>query len=611
MKATTPQKPAPKGAGHQTVFGMYSREILKRPWLFSALVAGTLLTQVADLVSPLYMKQFFNTLTLSHANPTVVHGLIVTLVIIGVLAIADWVFTRLQIFSIMYLESSVMASLYSSAFDYLIAHSYQFFTSQFTGTLTRRISKFSAAFESLLDSIMLQFAPTAIFVTGAVIILFIRNHTLGLLLGGWAVAFVIFQIWVAKLRQPLRVASSAEDSRMTGALADALSNQTTISLFAGSTFEHARFIGAIKKWKAATMRSWNADEYIWAALGLFIVFINIAMLYGAIIFWQRGLLTIGDFVLIQAYLLTTFQQLIGINRNLRRFYDSYADSTEMIDILNTPHEIKDLPDAKKLVVSEGVIDFKDIEFYFHANRLILENFNLHIKGNEKVALVGPSGAGKSTITKLLLRFYDVRGGEVLIDGQNISDVTQDSLRESVAFVPQEPVLFHRTLMENIRYGRRDATDEEVLEAAKKAHCHEFISGFPDKYETFVGERGVRLSGGERQRVAIARAMLKNAPILVLDEATSSLDSESEALIQSALDVLMEGKTVITIAHRLSTIMKMDRIVVIDGGKVVAEGTHDKLLEDESGLYHKLWSIQAGGFIADEDELSEGEEAEAS
>jgi ATP-binding cassette subfamily B protein len=236
-----------------------------------------------------------------------------------------------------------------------------------------------------------------------------------------------------------------------------------------------------------------------------------------------------------------------------------------------------------------------VSFNFHKDTPVLKEFNLTIAGGEKIALVGPSGAGKTTVTKLLLRLYDVKGGGIKIDGQNIADVTQDSLRDAIAFVPQEPILFHRSLMENIRYGRRGASDAEVIEAAKKAHCHEFIDKLPQKYDTLVGERGIKLSGGERQRVAIARAILKNAPILVLDEATSSLDSESESLIQDALELLMHGKTVLVIAHRLSTIMKMDRIVVMENGSIVATGTHLELV-NQHGLYQKLWSIQAGGFI---------------
>ena len=307
------------------------------------------------------------------------------------------------------------------------------------------------------------------------------------------------------------------------------------------------------------------------------------------------MLTVGDFVLIQAYLLTTFDRLISINRELRRFFDAFADSSEMAYILELPHGVQDARGARPLIVSEGAIAFTKVRFGFHPGKLVLSDFNLSIAGGERVALVGPSGAGKSTVTKLLLRFFDIGEGSIAIDGQDISKVTQKSLRDAVSFVPQEPILFHRSLMENIRYGKRDATDDEVIAAAKKAHCHEFISGLPEGYGTYVGERGVKLSGGERQRVAIARAILKNSPILILDEATSSLDSESEAFIQDALEVLMKDKTVVVIAHRLSTIMKMDRIVVVEGGRVVADGSHKELLEG-GGLYHKLWSIQAGGFI---------------
>jgi len=369
-----------------------------------------------------------------------------------------------------------------------------------------------------------------------------------------------------------------------------------VMLFASASHEKNLLTKAANTVKMASQRVWYADDWIWAFMGLFMIGINVGLLVTSTILWGQHLLTIGDFVLVQSYLLGTFDRLFGINRELRRFYDALADAQEMVYILELPHEIKDLKNAKPLKISKAAIDFKNVKFQF-SKRTVLDGLDFAIDGGQKVALVGPSGAGKSTITKLLLRFFDIKDGSVAVDGQDIAGVTQDSLRNAIAFVPQEPILFHRTLIENIRYGRRDATDEEVIEAAKKAHCHEFISQLPLKYETFVGERGIKLSGGERQRVAIARAILKNAPILVLDEATSSLDSESEALIQDALETLMQGKTVIVIAHRLSTIMKMDRIVVLENGKVVADGTHAELLAQE-GLYKKLWSIQAGGFLMD-------------
>ena len=301
-----------------------------------------------------------------------------------------------------------------------------------------------------------------------------------------------------------------------------------------------------------------------------------------------------SFALLQGYAYTLTNTLAEIGRTLRNLFGALADAKEMVEILEKPIEITDADNAKPLVISEGAIAFKKVSFRYKTQSSGVQDLSLAIRGGEKVALVGPSGAGKSTLTKLLFRFYDVTTGSITIDGQDIKQITQQSLRDAISLVPQEPILFHRTIMENIRYGNPSASDEEVIQAAKQARCHEFISRLAKGYETYVGERGIKLSGGERQRVAIARAILKNAPILVLDEATSSLDSESEALIQEALTELMKGKTTIVIAHRLSTVMQMDRILVLDHGKIVDEGTHADLIERD-GLYQSLWNIQAGGF----------------
>jgi ATP-binding cassette subfamily B protein len=305
--------------------------------------------------------------------------------------------------------------------------------------------------------------------------------------------------------------------------------------------------------------------------------------------------------------------LWGFTRLVRNVYQSYADSKEMVEILLLPHEIKDKPNAKELKVSKGEIKFENLVFNFNDTRKVLNDINLTIKPGEKIALIGPSGAGKTTFVRLLLRLYSPTSGKILIDHTDISETTQESLKKNISMVPQDSILFHRTLAENIAYGKRGATKKEIEKAATLAHCNEFINpptgGLPDGFQTYVGERGIKLSGGERQRVAIARAILKNAPILVLDEATSSLDSHSEMLIQDALNNLMAGKTVIVIAHRLSTIQKMDRIIVVDSGKIIEEGSHQELLAKEYSLYKKLWELQAGGFLKSPSDENEPEEIE--
>jgi ATP-binding cassette subfamily B protein len=578
-------------------FWPYAR---KHPVLLSITMLSGIAMQATGLLAPWYMRQFFNTLALQTPSAAAAAALLSILWVIAALWVADRILRRVQDQAHVYFQSRIMAELYDRAFKYLMGHSHSFFASNFAGALTHRVGRFTRSFETITDNILLQFFPAALFVIGATAVLFARHHWLGITLGAWCVLFVWLQIGIARLRQPVRAARSEADTRVTGALSDAIANQSTVALFAGAGYESRRLGEVVADWRKKTLRNWLIDGWTWGIIGLFVVAIQVALLWGAVMLWRQGMLTLGDFVLIQSYLLTVFNQLMGIGFNLRRFYDAFSDAGEMVAILETPHEVRDKKGASVLTVERGEVWFDDVSFRFQDATPVLHQFNVSIAGGERVALVGPSGAGKSTVTKLLLRLYDVASGEIKIDRQNIADVTQDSLREAISFVPQEPVLFHRSLMENIRYGNRSATDEEVIRAASLAHCHEFISKLPQGYETLVGERGIKLSGGERQRVAIARAILKNAPILVLDEATSSLDSESEALIQDALNVLMEGKTVIVIAHRLSTIMKMDRIIVMEAGAVVAQGTHLQLIR-ERGLYQKLWSIQAGGFIGSPEE----------
>jgi ATP-binding cassette, subfamily B, bacterial len=589
------------------VIKAYWPYVRRHPALLSVVLLSGLAMQAVSLLAPWFLRQFFNTLALSRPSAIAAAALLSTLAVIGTLWVIDRILRRVEDISNIYLQSGIMAELYEDTFEYLLGHSYNFFISNFAGSLTHKVSRYTRAFETIADNVLIQFYPAALFIVGAVGVLFVRNHWLGIALGVWCIAFVWFQVFIARKRQSVRAERSEADTRVTATLADAISNQSNIALFSGLGHESLRLNESVADWHKKTMRAWLFDGWMWFGIGIFVVAIQVGLLWGAIVLWRAGQVTLGDFVLIQSYLLTVFNQLMNIGFQLRRFYDAFADAGEMLAILQKPHDIIDAPGATALVVSEGQVSFDAVKFYFQEKSPVLRDLNVEIQGGQKVALVGPSGAGKSTITKLLLRLYDVPQGNILIDGQDIAKVTQDSLRDAIAFVPQEPILFHRTLMENIRYGRRDATDEEVVAAAKAAHC-EFIERLPEGFDTFVGERGIKLSGGERQRVAIARAILKDAPILVLDEATSALDSESEALIQDALSNLMRGKTVLVIAHRLSTIMKMDRILVLEQGSVVADGTHDELLK-QGGLYHKLWSIQAGGFITDDLEPAPAESAE--
>ncbi len=585
------------------VLRAYTSASLQYSGILLFAVLGTFGMQAASLIGPLYLREFINTLTSGVVPEAITVTALGILAMYAVVGAGGWIARHIQRISIMHIEARVMMDLADSAFSYLIRQGHDFFISNFAGTLTRRVTRYSRAYEQVFDSVMMNFLPTLLFAAGSITVLYIRNAWLGLSLLAWFILFVIIQIFLTRWRHPLRVARVKEDSRMTGALSDAISNHSTVTLFAAEKYETGYFSSIVRAWKEATLRSWLADSWIQGIQYALAVIVEVGLLAGAVLLWQRGLLTIGDFVLIQVYIVGLIDQVWNIGNTFRRLYDAFADASEMVDIIETPRSIQDVAGARALTLTSGEIHFNEVSFSFTGDRSVLNNFSLHVTGGEKVALVGPSGAGKSTVTKLLLRLYDPTEGTITIDGHNIREVTQESLRSLISFVPQEPLLFHRTLRDNIRYGRRDASEAEVIEAAKRAHCHEFISALPQGYDTYVGERGVKLSGGERQRVAIARAILKDAPILILDEATSSLDSESEALIQDAFLKLMGGKTVIAIAHRLSTIMKMDRIIVMEEGRNVLTGSHQELIAQESNLYKKLWEIQAGGFLggADDDE----------
>ena len=550
--------------------------------------------EVIGVIAPLFYKQLFDVLaTSSGVDPlsTLRNLLLIILALHGL----QWVVVRIAGLINTTQNPRVQRDLEVSAFRYLLGHSYNYFSNSFTGSLVRKVRKLSSSYGTITENVQWAFVPTAVVIISATIVLSFRSVWLSLGLATWVIIYVIANYAFAMWKLGYDEQRANEDSATTAVAADAISNSTNIMTFTGIKHEDGLFRAAIEKWRKIATFSWILSDVSEGLQWGLMIILEFFVMYFAVGFWQQGLLTIGDFALIQSYLISVFIRVWDLGRTIRKTYEAVADAKEMVEIMNTPHEIRDKKNAKELEVKRGEIWFKKVHFSYGKKRKVLDGLELKIKPKEKVALVGPSGAGKSTVVKLILRFHDIQKGQIKIDGHDIKQVTQDSLREAIAMVPQDPVLFHRTLMDNIRYGRRDATDAEVVAAAKKAHCHEFISELQEGYQTFVGERGIKLSGGERQRVAIARAILKNAPILILDEATSSLDSESEKLIQDALHELMKNKTTIVIAHRLSTILKMDRIVVVSAGRVVDQGTHSELIKTE-GIYKTLWEIQAGGFI---------------
>lgn len=566
-------------------------------WAFYFDVLLIVSVSIVSVNIPIFYKKFFDVLTKTADKMSASDQLVGILLVIFALNGLSWLLYRLGGFVHVYFQTRTLGKLRQNSFNYLIDHSYSFFTNNFTGSLVQRINRFARSFDRLSDRVIWNVIPIAVHIVGISIVLYYINPIITLVLVFWVLVFMGFNFFFSRWKLKYNIRSAEADSRTTAVLSDNVTNHNTIQLFTGADIEREGFKEVTDEQTKISSLTWNISGVVDAVQGGLIVIVEFLLFYFAIKYWKEGIISVGSFVLIQVYFVDLIGKLWDFGRIIRDFYEGFADAKEMVDILETPHEIRDLPAAVEFKVNKGEIEFQNVSFNYNETRNILREMNLKIKSGEKVAIIGPSGAGKSTFVRLLMRLYELTSGKILIDGADIKRVTQVSLRKNIAFVPQDPILFHRTLKENIRYGKPDATDEEVYKAAKLAHCDQFVEGLPDKYDTFVGERGIKLSGGERQRVAIARAILKNAPILILDEATSSLDSHSESLIQDALDHLMKGKTTIVIAHRLSTIRRMDRIIVLDNGKVSEEGTHDELVSRNEGTYKKLWELQAGGFIA--------------
>ncbi len=595
------------GVKLKNVLSAFWNSAKPKKWSFFFCVFCILGTSTVAVAAPILYKQFFDIISAAGDKSSVAPSLLKIIIEIAILHAAMWLFYRAASFIYVALQTEVIARLKQNSYDYLIEHSYSFFVNNFAGSLVQKVNRFARAFETLTDRILWDILPLFTRIFFIIIVVFLINKWIAFIIFIWIIVFLSFSFFFSKWKFKYDVLVAEIDSKTTGYLADTIANQNTIQLFSNQKFESKGYKNITNQQAKATKFSWNLDSIIDAVQSFLAFTIEFLLFYFTIKYWENGLATVGVFVMLQVYIINLIDQLWGFARIVRNIYQSYADAKELVEILLLPHEIEDIPEAKELSVNRGEIKFENLNFNFNETRKVLEDINLTIKPGEKVALIGPSGAGKTTFVRLLLRLYSPTSGKILIDGQDIAKTTQKSLRENISMVPQDPILFHRTLAENIAYGKQGAKMSEIETAAKLAHCDDFIANLPYKFETYVGERGIKLSGGERQRVAIARAMLKAAPILVLDEATSSLYSHSEMLIQDALSNLMKDKTTIVIAHRLSTIQKMDRIIVIDNGKIIEQGSHTELLQNENSLYKKLWELQAGGFLKSEENEPETEE----
>jgi len=494
------------------------------------------------------------------------------------------------------LATQVMRRIVADTFARVQRFSTDWHANAFAGATVRKITRGMWAYDTYADTLYIGLFPTIVVVFGVTILLLTRWPLMGAYVFLSSLVYVgISVLLVTRYVAPARRIANEADSAIGGALADAIGCNATVKAFGVEAREDDRLTAVIENWRKRSLITWTRDVNVESVQAALSVVLQLGLLSLALWFWHQGLATPGDvtFVLTSYFLINGRLREVGSHvRNLQR---AVSEIEDLVAFERTSLGVADRDDAPSLKSGKGGIEFDSVTFtYQNQGSPLYRKFCLDIAPGERVALVGPSGSGKSTFVKLVQRLYDVDRGRVLIDGQDIAQVNQASLRHAIALVPQDPVLFHRTLLENIGYARPEATDAEIEEAARLAHADGFIRALPQGYQTLVGERGVKLSGGERQRVALARAFLADSPILVLDEATSSLDSVTESLIQDSIERLMAGRTTIIIAHRLSTIRAVDRILVFHEGRIVEEGRPDEMVKRTDGFYHRLHSVQLRG-----------------
>ena len=581
------------------VLGFTFKHWQKQPIRIAIVMLCVLGETTADLLTPFFAGRLVEAVASGAATDEIAWNGAVTafLVLVGLGLMA--VLLRQAIFMlIIRLTLRIMTDVVTHAFQRVQRFSSDWHANAFAGSTVRKITRGMWALDVLNDTVLIALLPSIVMLVGSTVLLGLFWPLMGLIVGVGSLIYIAVTVtlstaWVA----PAASLANMWDTRMGGALADAVSCNAVVKGFGAETREEARLKLVLDKWRVRTDRTWNRGTFNGTVQNILLWLMRISIIGAGLYLWHAGAASAGDITFVITSFLVLQGYLRDIGTHVRNLQRSVNDMEELVGLEDQPLGIDDRPGVKPITIGAGGITFEKVDFHYGVHtRPLYSGLDVTIRPGERVGLVGHSGSGKTTFVKLIQRLYDVSGGRVAIDGVDIRDVEQASLRRQIAIVQQDPVLFHRSLAENIAYGRPEATREEIIEAAKLANAHQFIESLPKGYETMVGERGIKLSGGERQRVAIARAFLSNARVLILDEATSSLDSESEALIQQAMDRLMVGRTTLVIAHRLSTVRSLDRLLVFDAGKIVEEGTHAQLVKLNGGIYRRLFERQAGELV---------------
>jgi ATP-binding cassette, subfamily B, bacterial len=586
-------------AAIRVVIPFVFRHWLKQPALVLAVSGGMLGATTADLFMPLFSGRLVDALTLGAADPAARRTALLAFAAIVALGLSSMVLRLIGLQAIVPFTLKIMADVARDAFVRVQRLSTDWHANSFAGSTVRKITRGMWALDLLNDTILLALLPSFAVLLGSMMLLGLHWTSLGLVIALGALIYVSMTVlFSTRLIAPAARVSNAWDTRVGGTLADALTCNAVVKAFGAEQREDARLTRVIDRWRKRVRRTWLRYNYTSTAQLAVLLGLRASVIGGSLLLWIAGRATPGDvtYVLTSYYIIHAYLRDVGMHiNNLQR---SVNDMEELVAIHDVAIGIADAAEARPIDIQGGHIVFDDVTFLYGGHRTPLYDvLSVDIRAGERVGLVGRSGSGKTTFIKLLQRLHDVSGGRILIDGQDIARATQQSLRSQIAIVQQEPILFHRSLAENIAYARPGASAAAIEQAARLANAHEFILRLPKGYGTLVGERGVKLSGGERQRVALARAFLADAPILILDEATSSLDSESEALIQQAMERLMTGRTSIVIAHRLSTVRSLDRIMVFDHGRIVEQGTHAALAARPGGLYRGLFERQATEIVS--------------